>query len=61
LTGKVNPDGAWFYPEPKAAAAQIRDYVAFWHGVKVGEVTTGAGSEEPVRSALRRLLERIAS
>jgi uncharacterized protein (DUF427 family) len=31
----VNRDAAWYYPEPKAAAAQIRDRVAFWKGVKV--------------------------
>jgi len=35
--GKVNPDAAWFYPEPKEAAKSIKDYVAFWHGVKVSE------------------------
>jgi len=30
-----NPDAAWFYPEPKEAASQIRNYVAFWKGVDV--------------------------
>jgi uncharacterized protein (DUF427 family) len=35
VDGKLNKDAAWFYPEPKPAAAQIKDYVAFWHGVKV--------------------------
>ena len=34
---KVNPDAAWFYPEPKDAARQIKNYVAFWRGVKVSE------------------------
>ncbi|AXG98899.1 DUF427 domain-containing protein [Deinococcus wulumuqiensis] len=33
--GQQNPDAAWFYPEPKDAAAQIRGRVAFWKGVKV--------------------------
>ena len=33
--GDANKDAAWFYPEPKDAAAQIRNYVAFWKGVKV--------------------------
>ncbi len=33
--GKLNRDAAWFYPEPKPAAKQIKDYVAFWKGVKV--------------------------
>jgi uncharacterized protein (DUF427 family) len=31
----VNKDAAWYYPEPKDAAAQIRGRVAFWRGVKV--------------------------
>ena len=35
VNGETNPDAAWFYPSPKAEAAQIKDYVAFWHGVKV--------------------------
>jgi uncharacterized protein (DUF427 family) len=33
--GQLNPDAAWYYPEPKAAAAQIKGYVAFWKGVQV--------------------------
>ena len=37
VDGKSNPDAAWYYPEPKDAAAQIKDYVAFWRGVEVGE------------------------
>ena len=32
-----NPDAAWYYPEPKDAAAQIKDRVAFWHGVEVSD------------------------
>lgn len=35
VDGQVNPDAAWYYPEPKDAAAQIRDRVAFWKGVQV--------------------------
>ena len=31
----VNKDAAWYYPEPKDAAGQIRDHVAFWKGVQV--------------------------
>jgi len=30
-----NEDAAWYYPEPKEAAKQIKDYVAFWRGVKI--------------------------
>jgi len=33
--GASNPNAAWFYPEPSQAAAQIKDYVAFWKGVQV--------------------------
>ena len=33
--GQRNPDSAWFYPEPKPAAAAIRGRVAFWKGVRV--------------------------
>ena len=29
----VNKDGAWFYPDPKDEAKDIKDYVAFWRGV----------------------------
>jgi uncharacterized protein (DUF427 family) len=35
VDGKVNTDAAWYYPEPKDAAKQIKDYVAFWRGVQV--------------------------
>ena len=31
----VNPNAAWYYPEPKSAAENIRDRVAFWKGVVV--------------------------
>ena len=37
VDGKENPDAAWYYPDPKAAASQIKDRVAFWKGVKVTE------------------------
>lgn len=33
-----NDDAAWFYPEPKDAAKEITDRVAFWKGVTVAEV-----------------------
>ena len=35
VNGEVNKDAAWYYPEPKEAAAEIKDRVAFWKGVKV--------------------------
>ena len=37
IGGQSNVDAAWYYPEPKAAAQSIKDYVAFWRGVKVSE------------------------
>ncbi|HYP53005.1 MAG TPA: DUF427 domain-containing protein [Pyrinomonadaceae bacterium] len=33
--GDVNRDAAWYYPEPKAAAENVRGRVAFWRGVSV--------------------------
>ena len=32
---KENRDAAWFYAEPKVAAAEIKGRVAFWKGVEV--------------------------
>ncbi len=40
VDGEVNAGAAWYYPEPKAAAAQIKDRVAFWRGVRVERVPT---------------------
>jgi uncharacterized protein (DUF427 family) len=35
VDGEVNPGAAWYYPSPSRAAANIKDHVAFWRGVKV--------------------------
>ena len=35
VNGERNPDAAWTYPDPKPAAARIKDHVAFWRGVEV--------------------------
>jgi uncharacterized protein (DUF427 family) len=35
VNDKRNEDAAWFYPEPKPAAKNIKGYVAFWKGVSV--------------------------
>ena len=40
--GEVNQDAAWYYPDPKEAAAEIRDRIAFWRGV---EVLEGGGND----------------
>ena len=35
VDGEVNKDAAWYYPDPKPAAEEIRNYVGFWRGVTV--------------------------
>jgi uncharacterized protein (DUF427 family) len=35
VDGQVNTDAVWYYPEPKDAAKEITDHVAFWKGVTV--------------------------
>jgi uncharacterized protein (DUF427 family) len=35
VDGEVNKDAAWYYPETKPAADNIKGYVAFWRGVSV--------------------------
>ena len=35
VDGDRNENAAWFYPEPKSAAANIKDHVAFWKVVVV--------------------------
>jgi len=35
VQGAVNANAAWYYPEPKEAAQEIKGRVAFWKGVRV--------------------------
>jgi uncharacterized protein (DUF427 family) len=35
VEGETNPAAAWYYPTPSEAAEEIKDYVAFWGGVRV--------------------------
>ena len=35
VDGMKNENAAWYYPEPKPAAAEIKDRIAFWNGVDV--------------------------
>jgi uncharacterized protein (DUF427 family) len=35
VDGQMNADAAWYYPEPKEAAAAIAGRVAFWKGVQI--------------------------
>ena len=34
---KLNKDAAWYYPDPSFAAENIKNHIAFWHGVEVKE------------------------
>lgn len=35
VNGEVNKDAAWYYPDPKPAANNIKGYIAFWKGVEI--------------------------
>ena len=35
VAGQRNADAAWYYPDPKPAADNIKGYIAFWKGVTV--------------------------
>ena len=37
VNGATDKDAAWYYPETKPAADNIKGYIAFWKGVKVAE------------------------
>ena len=32
---QVNEQAAWYYPDPKPEAANIKDHIAFWKGVEI--------------------------
>ena len=35
--GEENRDAAWYYPDPKEAATETKDHIAFWRGVNLIE------------------------
>lgn len=35
VNGQLNADAAWYYPEPKPAAREIKNYIAFWKGIQI--------------------------
>ena len=35
INGKTNENSAWYYPDPKPEAKNIKEYVAFWNGIEV--------------------------
>lgn len=45
VDGNVNHDAAWYYPDPKPAAQQVADRIAFWRGVRIETVAAVAGRD----------------
>jgi uncharacterized protein (DUF427 family) len=37
VDGAENPDAAWYYPDPKPAASDVKDRIAFWRGVEISD------------------------
>jgi uncharacterized protein (DUF427 family) len=37
VEGQENPDAAWYYPDPKPAARNIKHRIAFWRGVEISK------------------------
>ena len=35
VDGDTAADAAWFYPDPKDEAQQVKGHIAFWRGVEV--------------------------
>ena len=35
VDGQENPDAAWYYPDPKPAARNVKHHIAFWRGVEI--------------------------
>jgi len=35
VNGQTNKDAAWYYPQTKPAANNVKGYIAFWKGIKV--------------------------
>jgi uncharacterized protein (DUF427 family) len=47
VNGRSNNDAAWFYPQPDDAAATIKGYIAFWHGVEISGTNLNAPEIQP--------------
>lgn len=37
VNGQTNENAAWYYPQTKEAANNIKGYVAFWRGIEIEE------------------------
>ena len=54
MDGERNEDAAWYYPEPKPEAENIRDHIAFWNGVEIVEESSPSSrncASHPIRKA----------
>lgn len=54
VDGKDNPDAAWYYSDPSAAAGEVAGRVAFWHGVRIERAGDDALSDDSRFARLRR-------
>ena len=59
VDGKVNKGAAWTYPAPSKAAAQIKNYIAFWGGVKVKKVKPAKEGEAVAEGGILDSLKRL--
>lgn len=46
VDGQRNPAAAWYYPDPSTAAEPIKNYVGFWHGVRVEQSRSAESHQE---------------
>ena len=51
VNGEVNQDAAWYYPEPKDAASEIRGRVAFRVWIRIEYVSASAKKQSGEREA----------
>ena len=55
---QLNPEAAWYYPNPSPLARKIKGHVAFWRGVRVETFKPDRDQTTPRPSLLARLLGR---
>lgn len=37
VDGEHNENAVWYYPDPKPAASEVKDRIAFWPGITIEE------------------------
>lgn len=37
VDGQKATDAAWYYPDPRPLAEDIKGYISFWHGVTIAQ------------------------